>query len=239
MNPAIIAAGIGLAGDFLGGVLGGSAQKKANKANIALQKDNQAWMERMSNTSWTRGVEDMKAAGLNPMLAVAQGGASSPSSSAATVNPEDAWQRAAHSASGKALQYLSAEQAISQIGNVNQDTRQKKYNADIAEVNRDIAKAGSSYRIATEQTKAAAELQMLATQIQNAKKQGELTNAQARQLTEMLPELHRKAQADADLAEAQVPSAKAEAELYTDLDKNTGFFGEALEKVIKLRKAFK
>lgn len=106
IDPVTGALIAGIGGDLLGGLFGSSAQKKANKANIQLQRENQAWMERLSNTSYQRGTADMKAAGLNPMLAYSQGGANTPSSSAATVEPVDAMARAANSAGSKAAQAL-------------------------------------------------------------------------------------------------------------------------------------
>lgn len=42
------------------------------------------WSERMSNTSYQRAVADMKAAGLNPVLALRLGGADTPSATSAT-----------------------------------------------------------------------------------------------------------------------------------------------------------
>lgn len=75
-----------LASGFLG-FLGGESTNQANSAQSQAQMD---FQERMSNTSYQRAVADMKAAGLNPMLAYSQGGASSPGGAQAVMQNSSA-----------------------------------------------------------------------------------------------------------------------------------------------------
>jgi len=74
-------------------ILGTHMRNKAAKAASARQM---AFQREMSDTSYQRGMADMKKAGLNPILAGKVGGASTPTGS--TYNPENIMQNAANTA---------------------------------------------------------------------------------------------------------------------------------------------
>lgn len=58
---------------------------EANAASAAQAQKQMEFQERMSNTSYQRGMDDMRLAGLNPILAYSQGGASAPSGAQGSV----------------------------------------------------------------------------------------------------------------------------------------------------------
>lgn len=78
------AAAIPAAIQAVGSLVGG---ERTNAANQSISRDQMAFQERMSSTAYQRSMADMRAAGLNPILAYKQGGASAPpGASIAAVN---------------------------------------------------------------------------------------------------------------------------------------------------------
>lgn len=77
--------------------------KIAMDYNSAEAQKNRDWQEMMSNTTYQRAMADMKAAGLNPILAASLGGASTPGGATGTISGASMGLQGASAASISAL----------------------------------------------------------------------------------------------------------------------------------------
>lgn len=191
-------------GAIAGGVLGGISQHSANTTNVALNRANRDWQEKMSNTAYQRAVNDLKAAGLNPMLANINGGSSTPQNSAATVQPEDALARGVHSAGSAAVQASTIEQNRANINLTNNLAYKAGKEGDLAAFNAfpDIAGKRFDQEIETNRQR-----------IEQIKKQNRLTDAEAEQVERMLPMMLAQSKASTANLEQQTNSAKVKMRL--------------------------
>lgn len=70
MDPLIGSALIGAGSDLLGTAFSAYGQSRANAANMAIMREQQMWEAAMRSTRYQAAVQDLKQAGLNPILAL-------------------------------------------------------------------------------------------------------------------------------------------------------------------------
>lgn len=142
--PASVVAPAAVTGAFnlLGGLIGSGGQKSANRTNIQLAREQQAFQERMSNTAFQRAARDLEAAGLNRILAFGSPATTPSGARPQVLNPQGPMHQAmlatgtsaAQAAAGFNQAALSRQQAITQ--NVQREHIQKESEKLMQEIQR-------------------------------------------------------------------------------------------------------
>ncbi|AXL14651.1 DNA pilot protein [Microviridae sp.] len=183
-------------GSLIGGALSFLGGERRNTASKSAAREQMRFQERMSNTAFQRSTADMRAAGINPILAYQRGGASTPSG--AQPNITNSLDHAPTSAAN----YMLAKRQRAEIENLKATTALGVANAGLAKEKTNteqLTQAGISANIGLTN-------QSTATELARTQKEWDL-------ITGILAD-NKKKMAEADIASTEALKARIDEKIY-------------------------